>query len=81
MIYPTTGSKELKKELSKLKSYWSKESLITTRGLIYLCELMEKAVSARRVKRPLTDWQKFFGAQSKLGKSASVIAKEWRKRG
>ena len=85
MYKPIDSSKELRAEIKALKNIWSRESIITTRGVVYLCELMERLLAelpgrVRKKRRIPTVWQKFLGQRLKQGKTMKAIAEEYHNR-
>jgi hypothetical protein len=85
MYKPLDSSKELRAEIKALKNIWSRESIITTRGVVYLCELMERLLAelpgaVRKKRRIPTVWQKFLGQGLKQGKTMKAIAEEYHNR-
>ena len=83
MEFPAGSSKTLKRDIKNLKSVWSRESVITTRGVVYLCELMEKLIQVtekqrRRTRHKLTDWQRACSVGMKEGRGVKQIAEEYR---
>jgi DNA-binding NarL/FixJ family response regulator len=85
MKLPFDDTREMKKELRSLKSYWSNESLLNTRMLLWFCEQVEEFLASRKRKKPqkapLTAWQKFASERLKQGKAMQEIAKEWKAKG
>ena len=85
MYKPADSSKELRGEIKAVKSVWSRDSIITTRGVVYLCELMERLLAElpgtlRKKRRVPTVWQKFLGQGLKQGKTMKAIAEEYHNR-
>jgi len=82
MYKPVTNSRELKSEIKALKSVWSHESIITTRAVVYICELLERALAQpiARKARAASPWQRFFGRGMQAGKAPFQISNEWRAR-
>lgn len=75
---PASSLAELESEFKALKSYWSEQSLLTTKAVLYLCKLFETP-PARLIRRKQSAWQKFFGEQIRDGKTAKEASKSWKK--
>jgi DNA-binding NarL/FixJ family response regulator len=85
MEKPVKSAMDLKKNVLALKSVWSRESIITTRGVVYLCELTERlldAVEKRRKRelrpRKVSEWQRVVSVGMKQGKSMKQISEDYR---
>ncbi len=74
-----TNTKEMRRDFAKLKSCWSNESILNTGMLLWLCEFFERNAPAKKAKRPLSKWQKFFSQAMRDGLSAEEAAAQWKK--
>lgn len=70
------SSKEALHASHHLPSYWSRETLLTQRILIYITELLEK--QAIRKRRNPTAWQIHVGNVLRGGGTIQEAAKKWR---
>jgi hypothetical protein len=64
------------RESKRLKSYWSVESRLTQRILIYVAELLERQARPKR-RNVATRWQRFAAKAVKDGKTLKQAAAEW----
>jgi len=79
MYRPVKNSSELVVELKALKRVWSNESIVTTRAIVYLCELMEKLLARqKRKRRPLTTWQRAVSMGLKQGRTMNQVSADYR---
>jgi hypothetical protein len=79
-IEPLGSITEMKKDLAKLRSYWSKESLLNTRMLLYLCERIDALGPKKRRSGKQSAYAKFISVRMKRGMSIALAAKQWRDR-
>lgn len=78
MIKPIRTTCEMRAELGKLKSYWSNESLLNTKMLLWICERIDDGtLGVRRRKRAASPYNKFVGQQLKAGKSWKEATESW----
>jgi hypothetical protein len=78
MNYAITSSKDALRRANKLKSYWSEESQIELRTVIYIASLLEEiAQNTRRRsggKRKKSAWNTFLSVQMKQGYTMKMAA-------
>ena len=67
------------RESKHLKSYWSAESRLTQRILIYVAELLERQARPKK-RRPSSEWQLYAARAVKDGKTLRQAADAWKKR-
>lgn len=70
---------QAKKERMELTSYWSAESQLTQRILIYVAELLEKLV-LKNQPRKQTEYQKHTEQVLKAGGTIQEAAKLWQEK-
>jgi len=74
------SAKQAEDERLALTSYWSEESQLTQRTLIYVAELLEKLVKQRSINRKTTAYQKHVSRECAVGKTIQEAAQSWRER-
>lgn len=77
---PVKSAKQAEDERMALISYWSEESQLTQRILIYVAELLEKLVKQRSTNRKTTAYQKHIMRECAGGKTIQEAAKSWREK-
>jgi len=79
----TTSIKELQREFASIKTTVAGDTRFGAQAILFIAErltnieaLLEKG--AAKKKRQPTEWQRFFAAGMKKGKTAAEIGSEWR---
>jgi hypothetical protein len=82
--------KELKHEFSTIQSTVAGDTRFSAQAILFMAECIDRmentlasqlALMNRQVskqKRPVTEWQHFFGEGIKAGKTPAEIGAEWR---
>lgn len=73
------SAKQAEQERMALKSYWSEESQLTQRLLIYVAELLEKLVKQREPRKP-SAYQKYISQECAVGKTIQEAAHSWQEK-
>jgi Trp operon repressor len=73
------SAKQAEDERMALMSYWSEESQLTQRTLIYVAELLEKLVKQRATPRKSSAYQKHISRECAVGKTIQEAAQSWQK--
>lgn len=77
---PIKSAAQAEQERMALASYWSDESQLTQRLLIYVAELLEKLVKQRATPRKTNAYQKHIMKECAGGKTIQEAAKSWREK-
>jgi hypothetical protein len=64
------------RESKNLKSFWSHESRLSQRILIYIASLLERQARPKK-RRIVSKWQQFAAKAVKEGKTLRQAADEW----
>ena len=73
----------LQAEFPKLKSVWSRESVLNTQTILLIAELLteiKEAVSKPKKKQRVSSWQRFFADHIKRGFTAAETGRAWAQR-
>lgn len=74
---PIKSAKQAEEERRQLQSYWSEESQLTQRTLIYVAELLEKLVSKNQPRKK-TAYQNHVTKVLSGGGTMAEAAQTWR---
>lgn len=76
-----TSIQQLRKEFKNTKSGWSKDTIFVAKAVMFLCDFFtEQAQRPQRLRRKQSQWNKFFAAGIRSGKTAKQIAEDWKSR-
>ena len=76
---PIKSAAQAEAERRQLQSYWSEESQLTQRILIYIAELLEKLVTKNQPRKPTT-YQKHVAKILRDGGTMRDAARLWKEK-
>ena len=76
-IKPISSAAQAAEEMNQLPNYWSDESQLTQRVLIYIASLLEKQTTEK--KRTPSAYQRHVAKTIKAGGTMKDAAESWKK--